>query len=591
MRKLSASCKRGALAGALAVSSFAFTALHAELPPIGSANVAVADPDIPAPPSDPCIVPLFDQLTFIGFDAQMFDFAPPDGCPGPWQKVVLSADFDVTAGRQFDRTAKIWIGGANVYFGTTQEPRATVAPSWHIERDLTDYSALFTTAQNGRVDLGNVVDDTYTGVIHGSASLAFYPRVATAPDEPPRPDVVLPLAADATGGTVDLASADDHLSVYFMLPTNIRRVFLDVIAQAQNSDEFWYLCVPDDFANELESCPGTGFRETEITVDGILAGIAPIYPWIYTGGIDPGLWRPSPGIQTLSFEPYRVDLSPYAAWLSDGLQHVIGVRVFNAQPYFSTTANLLLYLDHGSSHVTGDLLTNTLEYPDVAITSDLTSGADSLAGTLGVATTRDYEISGSVDTSDGHITTDLTQHIAFSNAQIFDIVGSATYRQRLQQSTEIDTTTTVNTGVYSHVVTEHVVWPLAVDYAFDVASDGTAAQVTSIDQGLQRAIDVGVTGYTPYSASLAQDMTTGDTVLFDSGGNQTGRVDQSSQQSYTYLDPFGACYSRTITTADGLLSSVDDGASCPDDTNTLTWFDAFYNAGSSIFGATVQILP
>ena len=53
---------------------------------------------------------------------------------------------------------------------------------------------------------------------------------------------------------------------------------------------------------------GTGFRETEVKIDGILAGIASIYPWIYTGGIDPGLWRPSPGIQTLSFEPYRVDL-------------------------------------------------------------------------------------------------------------------------------------------------------------------------------------------------------------------------------------------------------------------------------------------
>ena len=119
--------------------------------------------------------------------------------------------------------------------------------------------------------------------------------------------------------------------------------------------------------------------------------------------------------------------------------------------------------------------------------SDLTDGDNGKsAGTLDVTTTRDYEISGYVDTSDGRITTDLTQHIAFSNAQIFDIVGSATYRQRLQQSTEIDTTTTVNTGVYSHVLTEHVDWPLAVDYAFDVASDGSAAQVTSIDQGLQR---------------------------------------------------------------------------------------------------------
>jgi len=35
----------------------------------------------------------------------------------------------------------------------------TVTPGgavWHIERDLTDYSPLFKTTQNGKVDLGNV---------------------------------------------------------------------------------------------------------------------------------------------------------------------------------------------------------------------------------------------------------------------------------------------------------------------------------------------------------------------------------------------------------------------------------------------------
>jgi hypothetical protein len=572
---------------ALVASPFAW----ADPPTIGSPNVVIADPDIPPPPTEPCVVPLFDAFTFIGFDAQTFDYAPPADCPGPWQKVVFNADFDVTAGRQFDRTAKIWLGGANIYFGTTAEPSASVAPSWHIQRDVSDYSVLFVQAQAGRVDLGNLVDNTYTGIIHGSASLAFYPLVATAPDQPPRPDVVLPMAADATGGTVDLASQDDHLAVNFALPTNIRRAFLDVIAQAQNSDEFWYLCVPDNLADELFSCPGTGFREAEVTVDGILAGIAPIYPWIYTGGIDPGLWKPSPGIQTLSFEPYRVDLTPYAAWLSSGQPHQIAVRVFNAQPYFSTTANLLLYLDHGASLVTGELTTNTLDYPDPEITSDFTSGDISLVGTVAVTTTRDYEISGYVDTSDGRITTDLTQQLAFSNSQRFDIVGDATYRQRLTQSTVIDTTTSIDTGVYSHVLTEHRDWPLAIDYAFYVSTDGSAAQVTSIDQGLNQSDDVGVDGFEARHASLAQDMTTTDTVLFDTQGNQTGRTGQSSQQSFSYLDPFGACYSRAIATDTGVLTALEDGAGCPDDANTLSWFDSFENAGSLIFGATVKILP
>ncbi len=49
---------------------------------------------------------------------------------------------------------------------------------------------------------------------------------------------------------------------------NTERVYLDVIAQSQSNDEFWYTCVPNDVASELESCGNTGFRETEISIDG-----------------------------------------------------------------------------------------------------------------------------------------------------------------------------------------------------------------------------------------------------------------------------------------------------------------------------------
>jgi len=54
----------------------------------------------------------------------------------------------------------------------------------------------------------------------------------------------------------------------------------------------------------------TAFRESEVTIDGNPAGVAPVYPWIFTGGIDPELWIPIPGVQTLNFKPYRVNLTP-----------------------------------------------------------------------------------------------------------------------------------------------------------------------------------------------------------------------------------------------------------------------------------------
>jgi hypothetical protein len=86
-------------------------------------------------------------------------------------------------------------------------------------------------------------------------------------------------------------------------------------------------------------------------------------------------------------------------------------------------------------------------------------------------------------------------------------------------------------------------------------------------------------------------MATADTLLIDAGGNATGRTGQGSTQTYTYLDPFGTCYDRTIATAAGVLTAVADGAACPDGVNALPSFDSFQNAGSLTFGATLQILP
>src|SRR6185437_2397721 len=237
---------------------------------IGSGNTATADPPIVRPNTTPCVVTLFNNFAFADFSPKPFSFTP--ACPGPWAKVVLNADFSIQAGRQFDRTAEIWIGGVNVYFGTTSEPSGTVARSWHIERDLTDYTALFNTTQSGHVDLGNLVNSTFTSSLFGTAELQFYPlehrNVA-----PITADQVLAMISDPSAGTAFLSTPASTLSKTFTLPTNIERAYLDVVAQSQAGDEFWYTCVPNDVAGELQSCGSTGFRETEVTIDGQPAGV------------------------------------------------------------------------------------------------------------------------------------------------------------------------------------------------------------------------------------------------------------------------------------------------------------------------------
>src|SRR5439155_1155023 len=188
------------------------------------------------PRTTTCRTRLFTDVRFADFSPKSFAYAPPSACPGPLQNVVLEADWSVEPGRQFDRTANLWIGGVNVYFGTTAEPTRppnAIGRSWHVERDITDYTAALLAPAAGRADLGNLVNDTYTSALWGTAEIAFYPFNGNGNDDRRSqvPDLVLPLSSSATGGTVALFSPSDALTATFQLPTNVERAFLDVVLQ------------------------------------------------------------------------------------------------------------------------------------------------------------------------------------------------------------------------------------------------------------------------------------------------------------------------------------------------------------------------
>ncbi|MEO5624767.1 MAG: peptide-N4-asparagine amidase [Dokdonella sp.] len=569
-------------------------------PHIGSANVAFADPLIPSPLTTPCTVTLFENQQFADFNAKPFNYTPPAACTGPWQKVVLSVDYSVSMGRQFDRTATIWLGGAILYFGTTQEPSATVTPSWHVERDLTDYSPLFADASGGRAILGNFVGNSggvdYTGILFGTATLKFYPLALAVPDHPPRPDRLLPLAGSAEGSTADLASTDARLSITFdALPTNIERAFLDVYAQSQGGDEFWFFNLPNDIAGTFGDGGGTAFRETEISIDDHPAGVAPVSPWIYTGGADPLLWRPIPGVQTLAFEPYRVDLTPFAGLLSDGQPHTISLGVFNAQDHFSAAANLLLYLDHGADHVSGSVTINTLAPPVPQVVEDISTNGDSTSGTATVTSSRAFTIAGTLTTSHGVVTTKIEQAVAFSSVQQL-ATSSTLYQQDTVQNTTVDSTTTRTSGAATSILHEQHSYPLTFNYDDGPGADGNEVLATHVDQAFKQQVDIGYQGYTARTAGRDNHVITSASRFFDADGNNTD-LQADAIQSYTYSDPFGACYSRRISasrrglTLPGALTALSDGSGCPQGANTLSWFDIYYNYGSSVTAASVQLLP
>jgi Peptide N-acetyl-beta-D-glucosaminyl asparaginase amidase A len=534
-------------------------------PQIGSSNPVTADPPVPRPRSRSCTVPLLTNEEFADFNTKNFSYTPPAACQGPWARVVLAADFTVTAGRQFDRTAQFYLGGANIYFGTTSEPRAALSPSWHVERDVTDLSAIFKSAQAGTAILGNFigVSDgvTYNGIIFGNAALEFYP--ASSFDEVPRtPDLVIGIPGNSGATTVNTSA--DPLTQALTLPTNVESAYLDVVAQSQSNDEFWYLCVPNDLANALESCGNTGFRETEVAIDGQPAGVAPVYPWIYTGGIDPALWEPIPGVQTLDLKPYRVDLTPFAGMLSDGKSHTLAVGVFNADSYFAVTGNLLLYLDPHSKQVTGGIVSNDLTAsPQPQVLENVTTAANGDAsGPVSVTSTRKYSITGYVNTSRGRVETTVSQQMSFGNRQTFTI-NATTYIQDLEQTTTVDAKTTTREGFLTSEA-EHVFsYPLSLKFSQTTNSDGSIAVLTNVDQqylenDVSRRGEIEV-----FSVNTSNHVSSQDTVNDTAQGVAIGRTGSSSQE-YVTRDSRGDCYSRNLTSVNDVLTAFQDDTACRD---------------------------
>ena len=528
---------------------------------IGSSNTVTADPLVPRPHEEPCIVQLFSDFQFVNFNIQSYQFTPPAACPGPWEKVIFTADFNVTAGRQFDRSAIVDLGFVNLYFGTTPEPRHNLAPSWHVERDVTDYSALFTSAQSGHVILGNLVNSTYTGVISGSAALEFYPKQGDrGRDDPERPaDALYPLMqSNGHGGFNEpafLHTSTDQLTTTFTLPRNIERAYLDVITQSQSDDEFWYSCVPNDVAGPLQSCGGTAFREAEVNIDGQPAGVAPVYPWIYTGGVDPFFWEPIPGVQTLNFVPYRVDLTPFAGVLSNGQMHTVALSVFNANNYFAATATLLAYLDHHSEQVTGEVFANTIgSAPNPSINEDLHLDSSGF-GTATVTTTssREFKVAGFVNTSHGRVDTEVHQTVDFNNLQNFTI-NATTYIQDIKQTTQVGSRTVTRSGFAFFETTERFSYPLTLNLDLTFFPDGTVTQlgVTS----LEFKHDI----LTPFFVSSVRNkVDSTDTLDLSSSFSITGNSGQQSSQHYISFDTRGQAYDCSLAAQNSVLIAASEG--------------------------------
>ncbi|MFE0175396.1 peptide-N4-asparagine amidase [Streptomyces sp. NPDC059002] len=361
-----------------------------------------AAPPVRKPHTKSCQVTVA-EARFRDFTPYKGDYAPPAGCGDRWSKVVLRMDGKVK-GRQYDRLGYLRIGGIEVFRTSTPEPSPD-GIAWSVEKDVTRYSATLRADQPVEMLIGNVVNETYTGVIDVKTTLTFYAAEKktakqSSGDSPQTeaPDRVLPLQ-------------DDTLTT----PSNSERIVAEVYATGSGGgcEEYWYLTVPDAAPYSCKADAGP-YREVQVKVDGQLAGIAAPFPTVWTGGwSNPFLWYVIPGPRAFDIKPIEYDLTPFAGLLNDGRPHRVEVSVVGvpkAQTGWSTPANVLVWQDEKSDRVTGRLTRH--QEGDLANETTYTPGSPTKEHRLDTEGGHRLSVSGYLDTSHGRVATTVTRTVS-----------------------------------------------------------------------------------------------------------------------------------------------------------------------------------
>ncbi|KAL6838665.1 hypothetical protein ACP4OV_031379 [Aristida adscensionis] len=388
----------------------------------------------------------------------------PGGPPSPLALAVLEWSADCR-GRQFDRIFGVWLSGAELLRSCTAEPRPN-GILWSVSRDVTRYEALLAQPGELAVYLGNLVDKTYTGVYHANLTLHLYfhaaPPPAPAQQQHQQADLIVPISRSlplTDGQWFAIQNATDVQSKKLAIPSNTYRAVLEVFVSFHSNDEFWYTNPPNEYiqANNLSSVPGNGaFREVVVRVDGDVVGAVWPFTVIYTGGVNPLLWRPITGIGSFSLPTYDIDITPFLGKLLDSEEHDFGFGVTNALDVWYIDANLHLWLDHKSEKTTGSLISYDAPGLNLTVNSEF-SGLD---GEFVTTASRQVSATGWVKSSYGEVTTTFSQRLGYGNSNVYSENGTV---QVVNQT--IDSRSGVFTKDASSVLLSeevHEVFPLYV---------------------------------------------------------------------------------------------------------------------------------
>lgn len=269
--------------------------------------------------------------------------------PKKWVSLALE-QYGTSRGRQFDRLGSVFLGnshnGLGVEIWRTDNPEpvnTTGGIVWTTTKDVSKYYNLFQQDGSLMFDYPNIVNDVYTGALNITLSLivhqlkdAPYTSTTLRPLHE-RTALVYPISKRSATSDSKWAVPGEKAVSSFAIPKNARQAVVEVYASGTANDEFWYSNLNDDIYSQIKNASSLGinprgpYRELRLHIDGSPAGIAAPYPVIFTGGLNPALWRQQAAFGAFDQPTYIFDVTAFLGVLSDGKPHQYELNVVSAE--------------------------------------------------------------------------------------------------------------------------------------------------------------------------------------------------------------------------------------------------------------------
>ncbi|EHK96353.1 putative Peptide-N4-(N-acetyl-beta-glucosaminyl)asparagine amidase A [Glarea lozoyensis 74030] len=492
----------------------------------------------PSSSNSSCQVLLMDHSFGYSYGMPFVGNYTPPKCK--FNRVAMN--FTVTSrGRQYDRLAIMYFNDTEVWRTSTAEP-TTNGIRWEYIKDMTEYLYFWNSPQTLIFDLGNLVNDVYTGSFNTTLTATFF----TVEEDANAASLILPISArkgSTNSASVFMLPSDTAVNT-LTLPQNVNRAVFSISACGQSTEEFWWGNVLQSNINTFVPYDGTlygysPFREVQVLIDGQLAGVQWPFPVIFTGGVVPGLWRPIVGIDAFDLREHEIDITPWLPILSDGKSHSFEIRVVGLDDDGETgtltqtvgsswyvTGKIFIWQDSPSAITSGREPTVLLPAPVISISQTSTqspSGAnETLEYTINVS--RTLSISSLLTTETGTRLVSWTQSLSVKNYGLYTLFGAIQVNNQTTTGLDQSTGGTYYKSSYSYPLYANTTYLVDASTNFTIAAD--------LSHGLNLDISgspVFPTGLQPFHTTLSTEglegtslSTTQNGTAFYAGSPSTG---------------------------------------------------------------------